>query len=60
MTSNEIKKLRLALKMTQAKFSNVLGCTITTLSRWENGVVNPSRLYVKELRIIEKTLLKTD
>lgn len=56
MTPKEIKKIRLSLGMTQAKFATALGATIATISRWENGKAVPGRLYIKEIHaLVEKT-----
>lgn len=50
MTPEEIRKIRESLHVSQEKFAAILGTTVVTVNRWENGKVKPSRLYVKELR----------
>jgi DNA-binding transcriptional regulator YiaG len=39
-----IKKLRLSLGMTQEQFAVALGCTSSTVARWESGKSSPSPL----------------
>lgn len=50
MTADEIREIRMKLGVTQEKFAQLLGTTATTVNRWENGKVNPSRLYIKEIK----------
>ena len=49
MTPEEIKEIRTSLGISQEKFASLLGSTVTTINRWENGKTVPSRLYIKEL-----------
>lgn len=50
MDSNEIKTLRKTiLDMTQQEFANGLGVSISTISKWECGVVKPSKMARKRL-----------
>lgn len=44
MTPEEIKKFRRWLKMTQEDFARRLGVTQNSVSNWELGKVQPSRL----------------
>lgn len=53
MTKQEIIALRKSLGMTQAKFAEAIGGTVTSVSRWETGVTKPSRLYIKEMRSLK-------
>lgn len=39
-----VKKLRVALNLTQEQFAAKLGVTVSTVNRWENGKGNPSPL----------------
>jgi DNA-binding transcriptional regulator YiaG len=54
MKPEEIKEIRESIGITQEKFASLLGTTVCTVNRWENGKTKPSRLYtiqIKELRI---------
>jgi len=50
MTPDEITALRKKLCVSQEKFAQLLGTTVVSVNRWENGKVIPSRLYIKELK----------
>ncbi len=50
MTPLEIKEIRMSLGVSQERFAAVLGTTVVTVNRWENGRAVPSRLYIKELK----------
>lgn len=50
MTPTEIIEIRQSLGVTQERFAALLGTTVVTVNRWENGKVSPSRLYIKELK----------
>lgn len=50
MTPDEIREIRQGLCVSQEKFAQLLGTTVVTVNRWENGKTVPSRLYVKELK----------
>jgi DNA-binding transcriptional regulator YiaG len=50
MKPEEIKALRMAIGVSQEKFASLLGTTVVTINRWENGKTKPSRLYVRELK----------
>ena len=45
-----IRSWRCRLGMTQEELSRALGVTLSTLNRWENGHVLPSRLAWRELQ----------
>lgn len=45
--ANNIKLVRLQLKMTQEDLAHELGVSYATVNRWENGSYNPSRLAKK-------------
>ena len=49
MDGQNIKKLRISLRMTQEEFAHRLGVTLCTVNRWENNRSTPSRLAVKQL-----------
>ncbi len=46
----DIARLRRHLDMTQEEFAAVLGVTVGTVNRWENGHFKPSRLAEKALK----------
>ena len=48
-TSLTIHQLRERLGLTSQELSNQLGVSISTVSRWETGVSNPSKLAVSKL-----------
>ena len=50
MTPKEIQEIRANLHVSQEKFAAILGTTVVTVNRWENGKTVPSRLYIKELK----------
>jgi putative transcriptional regulator len=50
MKPEEIQEIRQKLGVTQEKLAQLLGTTVVTVNRWENGKVRPSRLYIKELK----------
>ena len=50
MTTEEIQEIRRKLCVSQEKFAQLLGTTVVTVNRWENGKAKPSRLYIKELK----------
>ncbi|MCX8073452.1 MAG: helix-turn-helix transcriptional regulator [Candidatus Binatia bacterium] len=39
-----IAALRRRLNMTQEEFAHAIGVTVSTVNRWENGHITPSRL----------------
>jgi len=54
MTPEEIQQIRLSMGVTQERFAALLGTTLTTVNRWENGRFKPSRLYIKEIQNLRK------
>lgn len=44
-----IAALRQRLHMTQEEFAHALGVTVSTVNRWENGHILPSRLARKAI-----------
>lgn len=50
MTPEEIQDIRTKLCVSQEKFAQLLGTTVVSVNRWENGKARPSRLYIKELK----------
>ena len=47
--SSPISALRHRLKMTQEEFAHAIGVTVSTVNRWENGHIEPSRLARKAM-----------
>jgi DNA-binding transcriptional regulator YiaG len=39
-----VHDLRRRLQMTQEEFAHAIGVTVSTVNRWENGHIEPSRL----------------
>ena len=48
-TGSPITELRRRLKMTQEEFAHAIGVTVSTVNRWENGHIEPSRLARKAI-----------
>jgi DNA-binding transcriptional regulator YiaG len=44
-----ISALRRRLSMTQEEFAHAIGVTVSTVNRWENGHIVPSRLARKAM-----------
>ncbi len=45
-----ISTLRQRLSMTQEEFAHAIGVTVSTVNRWENGHIEPSRLARKAMQ----------
>jgi DNA-binding transcriptional regulator YiaG len=45
-----ISALRQRLAMTQEEFAHAIGVTVSTVNRWENGHIEPSRLARKAMQ----------
>lgn len=54
MKSSEIRNLRIRLNLSQQKFAEKLGVSITTVVRWENSIANPSPLALEKLIRLKK------
>lgn len=50
MKPDEILEIRNKLGVSQERFAHMLGTTVVSVNRWENGKAVPSRLYVKEIK----------
>ena len=48
--ANSISTLRRRLNMTQEEFAHAIGVTVSTVNRWENGHIEPSRLARKAMQ----------
>ncbi|MFN8628444.1 MAG: helix-turn-helix transcriptional regulator [Candidatus Binatia bacterium] len=44
-----VSALRRRLNMTQEEFAHAIGVTVSTVNRWENGHIEPSRLARKAM-----------
>jgi DNA-binding transcriptional regulator YiaG len=47
-----ISDLRRSLNMTQEEFAHAIGVTVSTVNRWENGHIEPSRLARKAMEAL--------
>jgi putative transcriptional regulator len=54
MTPNQIKKLRLREKVSQAVFAKYLNTSVSTVQQWERGVKHPRGISLKVLNLIER------
>lgn len=54
MTPEEIQEIRMLLQVSQERFAALLGTTVVSVNRWENGKTKPSRLYIKELKELKR------
>lgn len=59
MTGQELKALRAKYGMTQAALAQILRMTVTTISRWENGVCKIDDLRAEGIRARLATLKPT-
>jgi DNA-binding transcriptional regulator YiaG len=53
-----VRETRQRLGLTQERFAALLGVTLPTINRWENGRSKPSPLALKNLRELLATLQK--
>ncbi len=49
-SDSPISILRRRLRMTQEEFAHAIGVTVSTVNRWENGHIEPSRLARKAIQ----------
>jgi len=47
-----ISGLRRRLNMTQEEFAHAIGVTVSTVNRWENGHIEPSRLARRAMDVL--------
>ncbi len=53
LNPDQIKKLRMRLKLTQPQFAELVGIkNVPTISRWENGRVQPSGAALRVMEMI--------
>ena len=55
-----VNALRRRLKMTQEEFAHAIGVTVSTVNRWENGHIEPSRLARKAMEGLLAQLPSSD
>ena len=60
MTGEEIKRLRLAIGVTQTVFAQYLGVLESTVSRWERNLHPPSTYAPKRLLRLAKEAFAAD
>ncbi len=58
MQGQEIKELRLKLKMTQQELADKLGVVRLTVIRWETGQKHPSNLAMRQLTQLDQNAKK--
>lgn len=54
MQISEIKDLRTKLELSQEKMAQVLGVSLLTVSRWENGKSKPSQMAIYRLKELQR------
>lgn len=52
-SDSPISRLRRRLNLTQEEFAHAIGVTVSTVNRWENGHIEPSRLARKAITELE-------
>jgi len=57
MRADDIRRIRLSLSMSQQRFAERLGVSITTVNRWERGRSNPSPLALTRLRRMQRKVV---
>jgi len=55
-----VATLRRRLAMTQEEFAHAIGVTVSTVNRWENGHIQPSRLARKAMDKLAQQMAVTD
>ena len=51
-----VRKLRDRLGLTQEQFASRLGVTFASVNRWENGHVTPSRLALRQIEDLVRSM----
>ncbi|MBI3782665.1 MAG: helix-turn-helix transcriptional regulator [Deltaproteobacteria bacterium] len=54
-----IAALRRRLNMTQEEFAHAIGVTVSTVNRWENGHIEPSRLARRAMESLAEQVAPT-
>lgn len=55
MTPEEILAVRKKMGVTQEKFAALVGTTVVSVNRWENGQTKPCRYFIKQLKELKAT-----
>lgn len=50
----QIRKLRVKLRLTQQEFADKLGVSLMTISRWELGLFSPSMKNIRKIEELAK------
>jgi len=50
MKSEDIKKIRNSLGLSQEALAHLVGVSIQTVNRWERGLFSPSRLAQEKIK----------
>ena len=53
MWAEEVKALRKKLGMSQQKFAEEVGVSISTIGRWESGIGKPLPIFVEKINEIK-------
>ncbi len=56
--NEEIKKLRLSLNKSQEDFAQLIGVSVDSVRKWEQGKRNPSRMAYEKIGMLVKKLKK--
>ena len=48
--SEQVKAVRVRLKLSQEELAHALGVSFATVNRWENGKTNPSKLAQRQFK----------
>jgi DNA-binding transcriptional regulator YiaG len=54
VTSKDIKRIRKKAGLTQKALAEELGTTVTTVARWEMGIVKPNEQNARQIRELAK------
>ena len=57
MWAEEVKALRKKLGMSQQKFAEEVGVSISTIGRWESGIGKPLPIFVEKINEIKNLLM---
>lgn len=52
--ANQIKAIRLQLRLSQEELAQKLGVSFTSVNRWENGQTKPSKLARRQIEALCK------
>jgi len=52
ITGADVLAVRRQLKMTQERFAQEIGVTVSSVNRWERGIIQPSRLAKRAIQAL--------